>query len=672
MADDSTLFPAQQPPGTEHPQFPHLFSPLKIGSMTVKNRLMNSNHGTSFARDGLYTDQLVAYQRERARGGAAIIGSQGTSITPDYGTLRNVDDRIIPWYQKVTEEAHKYGAKYVAELTHQGRQSDFQSTGFNRPVSYAPSPLAAPDRTRGGWTIPRELEPGQIREILATFAAAARRCQLGGVDAIELHFAHGMLVEEFMSPLTNHRTDEWGGSLENRLRFAREVLYAVREAVGREMVVGCRMTGSDLDEGGLGQWDMLEIAGLLDELKMLDYFDITMGHYSDKLNRSRNMPGMSYRPGVWARYSEQIKNIVSVPTFLVGRINHPAIAESLLAQGKCDMVVMARALIADPYFPIKTFEGRVDDIRFCVAAQDGCVGHAATLRPITCVQNPVVSRELEWGGEEIPRASQPKDVLVIGGGPAGLECARVAAERGHRVVLLERQQVLGGQVRIAAKAPERDELGQMIEWLKGQCEKLGVDIRLSTEATDEQVLQMSPEVVVVATGALPGPLASATPDGASIVDAWSVLDGGEEVGKRVVIVDEPGMQPAFSVAEYLAVRGHDIEYVAHSVYPGINVEQTKWRETYQNLMELGVKFHTLTMVSKVDGERVTTKNLYTKKEDVLDGIVTVVTGMSPIVNDSLYRSLTGKVPSLHLIGDAITPRGIEEAYFEGQMIGREI
>ena len=671
MKDATTPFPAQQPPGTEHPLFPRLFSPIKIGPMTAKNRVVNSAHGTGFGRDGVYTDQLIAYQKERARGGAAIILSQAIPVTGDHGDITNADDSIIPWYQKVAAEVHLFGAHYFSELSHAGRQARPDSGAFDAPITYGPSAVPPAGPVRGGWGIPHELEPEQIRAIIGHFGAAAGRCRQGNLDGIELHFAHGNLAQQFMSPATNQRTDEWGGSLSNRLRFAREVLHSVREAVGRDLAVGCRLTGSELDEGGLSQLEMLEIAGLLDETKMLDYFSVTMGHYSDLRSNLRNIPDMSFTPGVWADFGDQIKHLVNVPVFLVGRVNHPAVAEDLIAKGRCDMVVMARALIADPYFPSKAFSRQVDDIRPCVGAKDGCSARREGDRPIRCIYNPVVSREREWGGDP-PPASQAREVVVIGGGPAGLECARVAASGGHRVVLLERQKVLGGQVNVAARAPAREELAQTIEWLSQQCRKAGVEVRLNTEVTVEQVLRMAPDVVVVATGALPGPQASVAVDGPQVVDAWAVLEGAVEVGRRVLVVDETGLRPGLSVADYLASRGHDVEYVTPFPYPGRNIDWIGWYGIYPNLLQNKVKFHPLTSVSKVDGERVTVKNVYTAAEEPIDGIATVVTSVSPRAIDALYRGLKDKVKHLYLIGDAMAPRGIEEATFEGQKVAREI
>lgn len=660
------LYPAQQPSGSRHPRFPHLFSPLQVGRLPLKNRIVNSPHATGFVKDGLYTDQLVAYHRERARGGAALIESQATSVSADYGDLRS-SDAIIPWYHKVAEAVHPYGARYFAELSHSGRQAEWAGDGAE--VLLAPSPV--PQQMFGWrWRVPHELETAQIRQIIADYRAAAARARKGGLDGIDLHCAHGNLMEQFMSPLLNQRTDEWGGSLENRTRFAREVIYAVREAVGRDLVVGCRFTGAELDQGGLSHEEMIEIARRLDELNLLDFFSISMGHYSDLLNNARNIPDMSFERGLWRPIGAGFKEALQAPVFLVGRINNPALAEELLAAGACDQVVMARALIADPYLPAKAFADRAEDIRICVGAVEGCWGHREQNRGITCIYNPVTGREGAWGGE-IPRTSQPRTVVVVGGGPSGLECARVAAERGHRVTLLERADELGGQVLLAAKAPQRAEIGEVARWLQRQCENAGVEFRLHTEATVEGLLALRPDVVVVATGSRSGALPGQDGNG-GVIDLRAVLAGEASAERRVLVVDETGMWPGFSVAGYLAARGHEVELVTPMLNPGQNIEPTSWRMAYERLLRAGVKFRPLTAVAAVGDRQVTVRHVYTGAEDTVAGFDTLVTAMAPQADDALYRALQGNVERLYLVGDAVAPRGIEEAVYDGHKVAREI
>ena len=667
---------AAEPSAAGMPQpFPHLFSPLRVGPVTLKNRIVNSAHQTRFANAGRYTDQLLAYHHERARGGAALIVSQATCVTPEYLDLWNVDDEIIGQYQAVSEMARQYGCHYFAELWHPGRQSYY--SGFGAEIYHAPS--AVPLDSFGiQWRVPHELEPSGIRAIIAAFGAAARRCREGGLPGVAVHLAHGNLIEQFMWPQTNHRTDEWGGPVENRLRLAREVLLAVREAIGPDMALGARITGSGLDPGEPGELDMLEMAGVIDSWGLLDYFDVTMGHYSDALNTARNIPNMAFRPGLWARYGKGMKNVVSVPVFLVGRINHPQVAEDLIAGGSCDAVVMARALIADPYLPAKAAAGRVQDIRPCVGAMN-CVNHLTHGEGIRCIHNPVVSREGAWGGE-LTVAAARRRVVVAGGGPGGMECARVAAARGHEVILLERGRALGGQVRDAARPPERAELAQIVDYLEGQLAAAGVDVRLETEATPASIALLQPDVVVVATGSfLPAGQLPAARHGADdsdadvpVVDPVAALRGTAPVGKRVVVFDEFGDWQGMGVAYALAARGAHVELVTPVMYPGAALELTNWRICYERLSALGVSFHPVAELAEMRGGDVVIRRGFGSGEHVITDVDSVVMVRVPVAEDSLHGELARGPVEVHAVGDALAPRGIEEAIFDGHRLGREL
>jgi 2,4-dienoyl-CoA reductase-like NADH-dependent reductase (Old Yellow Enzyme family) len=648
--------------GSSQSPFPLLFSPLRVGPLTLKNRIINSPHQTGFANSGNYTPQLIDYHRERAKGGAALIVSQATSVIPDYIDLWNVDDRIVDQYKDVVAAVGEYGAYYSVELYHPGRLSVY--TGEGAAIYEAPSPL--PTFAHGtDWRMPHALTTQRIRELVDAFGAAAGRCRRGGVAGVELHFAHGNLAEQFMSPVTNHRTDEWGGPLENRLRFAREVVSAVRAAAGPDMAVGARITGSGLDPGEPDQLDMLEIAGTIDSWGLLDYLSVTMGHYADALNSARNIPNMSFEPGLWARFGKGMKKVVEMPVFLVGRINHPRVAEELLASESCDAVVMARALIADPYLPEKARTDSVEDIRLCVGAMN-CLRHLHRGEGIRCIQNPVVSRESRWGGP-LPEAATSRRVLVVGGGPAGLESSRVAAVRGHEVTLVERASRLGGQVRDAARAPGRSELLQIVEWLVGQCERANVDVRLGTEATPELVERLTPDAVVVATGSTIDPV---SPGDIPVRGVQDALAGEVPSGSHVVLWDEFGDWQGFAVALALADRRVRVDFVTPTMYPGSAVELTNWRIAYERLVSMGVRFHPVTTVASASGQSVTLRSAFANVEEVLGDVDAVVSVPAPRACDQLYDALAGTVGELHLVGDARSPRGIEASIYDGHAVGR--
>ncbi len=654
--------------------FPRLFSPLQVGPVTLKNRIVNSAHQTGFAAGGRYTDQLLAYHQERARGGAGLIVSQATCVTPEYLDLWNSDDEIIGQYRALTDIMRPHGTHYFAELWHPGRQSYYSGSGAE--IYHAPSAVPL-DSFGTHWRVPHELEPAAIAGIIAAFGTAAARCRAGGLPGVVVHLAHGNLVEQFMSPQTNLRTDEWGGSLHNRLRLAREVLLAVRAAIGPGLALGARITGAGLDPGEPGELDMLEIAGTIDSWGLVDYLDVTMGHYSDALNTARNIPNMAFQPGLWGRYGKGIRNLVSVPVFLVGRINHPQVAERLIAEGCCDAVVMARALIADPYLPVKAAAGLVQEIRPCVGAMN-CVNHLTHGDGIRCIHNPVVSREGTWGGR-LPATAAARRVVVVGGGPGGLECARVAALRGHEVTLLERERSLGGQVRYAARAPGRAEIGQITEYLAGQCAASGVRVQLETLATADCISAMRPDVVVLATGSrmpawrLPSsgnPVVS--PAGPRLASPIDALTEPAELGHRVVVLDEFGDWQGMSVAHALAAAGARVELVTPVMYPGMALELTNWRMCYEQLSALDVAFHPVATITAVRGRDVVVRRGFGRAEQVINDVDAIVAVRVPEADCALQAQLTASPFDVHLAGDALAPRGIEEAIYDGQRLGRSL
>lgn len=643
--------------------FDRLFAPLRVGPITMKNRIVNSPHQTGFARDGHYTDQLVAYHRERARGGAALIMSQATSVTAGYLDLWNSSDEIIPQYKVVAAAVEEFGAHYGAELWHPGRQSEY--TGDGTEIYVGPS--AIPTNYFGmDWRVPHALEPAEIEGIVEAFGQAAARCRAGGLSDVELHFAHGNLVEQFISPVTNHRTDDWGGSLENRLRIAYDILVVVRENVGGAIALGCRLTGGGLDPGDPTDLDMAEVVGTMASWGLLDYVSVTMGHYSDALSTARNIPNMTFRPGLWGRYGKQVKSVVDIPVFLVGRINHPGIAEDLIASGSCDAVVMARGLIADPYFPEKARTGRVAEIRPCVGAMN-CLDHLNRGGSIRCIHNAAVSRDGTWG-QDPPPADEAKRIVIVGAGPAGLECARVAAMRGHRVTVLEQSIRVGGQVKVAASAPTRAELAQIVEWLEQQCISQSVDIQTGTTATRELLEGLNPDVVVVATGStLP---ANPFAGGPLPCLGWSdALSQGSKL-PRVAVYDEFGDWHGFNVAHALVEGGSEVIFVTPSIFPGNALENTNWRIAYETLCSHGAQFHPVSEIRGTEERALVITSGYGKANHTISDVDALVWVGMPVASDSLYRTLAGLNAEINLIGDAYSPRGIEAAVYDGHKLGR--
>lgn len=654
-----------------HPEYPILFSPLQVGPLKLKNRIVNSAHQTGFAREGAYTDQLIEYHRERARGGAAMLVSQATSVTGDYLDLYNSDDSVVPAYKAVAGAVGEFGAYYSAELFHPGSQSEYSGSGAE--VYVAPTSLPA-SYLGGRWRVAHELTEREILDIVDAFGAAAHRCREGGLSGIELHFAHGNLVEQFFSPKTNRRTDDWGGELANRLRFAELITRAVRDAAGPELAVGARLTAAGLDKGDLNDMDMAEVIGTIGSWDLLDYVNLTMGHYTDALNSARNIPNMTFVPGMWQKYGRLIKNIVDVPVFMVGRVNHPRTAEDLLEAGACDAVVMARALIADPHLPEKARTGRTASIRPCIGAMN-CMDSLERGHGIRCIHNPRVGHELDMP-EDVDVGEGGRKVMVIGGGPAGLESARVAAARGHEVTLFERSPKVGGQARTASRTPDRGELASLVEWLEQECRAAGVEFRTGQEATAQTVAAGSADLIVIAVGASyptgPDPDAGFTSAAVEklhadvrVVSLDEALAGG--LAGKVAVYDTVADWPGFNAARVLADDGCRVHYLTPEQYPGSALEVTNWRLEYEALSERDVEFSPVTQVVGSEPGGLVVRRGFARATQTLTGIDTLVWISAPASRTELQVALADSTATVITVGDAYAPRSIEQAILDARL-----
>jgi 2,4-dienoyl-CoA reductase-like NADH-dependent reductase (Old Yellow Enzyme family)/thioredoxin reductase len=579
--------------------------------------------------------------------------------------VANHDDSVIPGYRSLADAVHRQGCRVMSQLTHMGRRSQSDVEGWH--VLLAPSQI--PEKVHR--EVPHEIEPEQITMLVRAFGDATRRCREGGLDGVELSFAHNHLVDQFWSPLFNRRTDEYGGSLENRMRFAFEVLREIRRQVGSDWVVGARISGDEMTAGGLTAPDMAEIARRLATSGLVDFLSIIGGAAHTLPLQALAVPNMASPHGIYVPLAAAIKAAVaSMPIFHAGRIVDPIHAEQILADGSIDLVGMTRALIADPDLPRKAIEGRLDDVRLCVGANEGCIDRIYQGKPVTCVQNPGAGRETELA-ELVPTAS-PRRVVVVGAGPAGLEAARVAALRGHRVVLLEREAEVGGQVLLAARGPARAEYAGILRFLARQVEKLTIDCRLRVEASVDTVLAESPEVVIIATGSSPYRPDLPGLDGKHVVTDRDVLLDRAEVGERVVVVDDVHTQQGLSTAEYLLDRGRRVEVISRLFYAGQDVGVTSIAPLYSRLFAKGVTLTPHTDLVAVEGSAVVVANVYTHAERRIEGVDTLVLSMGSRSTDALYRALKGKVSTLHAIGDCVAPRGVHQAILEGTRVARAV
>jgi mycofactocin system FadH/OYE family oxidoreductase 2 len=651
-------------------EFRYLFTPIRVGGLTLRNRIFSTGHAEAMAEEGKPGPRLRAYHEGKARGGCALtIFGGSSSVHPSspasaWNMPANHDDSIIPAYRAMAEAIHRHGAHVFTQLTHMGRRA--QSDNESWHVLLAPSQM--PEKVHR--EIPHEMDADQIAMIVRAFGDAVRRSREGGLDGVELSFAHNHLVDQFWSPIFNQRTDEYGGSLDNRMRFGLEVLREIRRQVGRDYVVGARISGDEFTDGGLTAEDMGEIAHRLAASGLVDFLSIIGGAAHSFALQAGAVPNMSYPNAVYVPLAAAIKQAVpEIPIFHATRIVDPVHADQILADGSIDVVGMTRALIADPDMPRKARESRLDEIRQCVGANEGCIDRIYQGKPVTCIQNPGAGREAELGSDLAPAATR-KRVVVVGGGVGGLETARVAALRGHRVVLFEKGRELGGQVLVAARTPARADYAGIVRFLVRQVERHGVDCRMSVEANVDAVLAESPDAVVVATGshahvpALPGL------DGKHVVTDRDVLLGRAEVGERVVVVDDVHTQQGLSTADYLLEQGRRVEVVSRLFYPGQDVGITSIVPLYTRLFSKGVVFTPHTDLVAVEGSTVVVANVYTGEERRIEGVDTIVLSMGARSTDGLYRALRGRVPALHAVGDCVAPRGVHHAILEGTRVAR--
>lgn len=673
--------------------FKHLFSPITIKNLTIKNRIVFPAHGTMFSIDPLEDPQggqMADYLAARAGGGAGLIiatglgginmrYNSGLGKVETYWLLPGLDQTALEWvkprHRLVIDKVHENGAKIFCQIQHgEGRmklEGNKSSPGF---IGISASQTAD---FHSGVTA-HELEPEEMDHIAESTRAVAAMVREVGYDGLEFRCHGGYLFQQFLSPLSNRRTDDYGDSLENRMRFPLQCMEVCREAVGRDYIMGIRLTLDEFYKGGLTMEDGLEIVRRLGESDIIDYISVNAGITTMHLV----LPDMTVPPGFLREVSGQVRAEVNrLPIIVVGRINDPVLAEEILEDGQADMIAMCRPLIADPHLPIKAREGRLDEIRSCVACNEGCSFHILKMLPITCIQNPTVGLEKTHG--DIDLAKKKKRVLVVGGGVAGLKAAETAALRGHHVVLCEKEEVLGGQVALQARVASRQEYGEISDWLSRQVRRLAVDVRLDNEVTAKSVLDEEPDAVILATGseAIRTGYTNLTPDlpglpGADLPHVMTELGllRGATFGQDVVVIEDcsGGDYKAALAAEYLADRGAEVTVITTDLNVGCTIPHCNANGMYQRLSERGVRVIPHKGVMAIEEGRLLTYDVHSETAGVLENMDNVVLVLGHRADKSLFRALKGKVDELYEIGDCLSPRTVKAAVFEGYMVGKAI
>lgn len=645
-----------------------LFSPIEVGGREIKNRIVSTAHATGFD-DGVLNEKHVRYHERKAAGGAGLVMTFGSASvyeksSASYGSVSLWNPENEPFLRDLAERVHAHGALVMSQATHMGRRGNW--AGADRPLQ---APSAVPEPVHRD--IPQPLRTDEIKAIVDAFAAAAARLERCGWDGVEITSYGGHLIEQFWSPTINDRTDGYGGGLEGRMRFSVEVIEAVADAVCEEFIVGFRMTGDPLtDVVGLTPDDMLEIASRLDGLGRIDLFDVSGGTGATLSSQAGTVAPDTFERGCYLPLTRRMKERLSVPVLAAGRILDPEQAEQALVTGDCDLVAMTRAIIADPDMPRKVRRGEASRVRPCIAINEGCIGRLYDGLPIACAVNPGIADD---SLSEYAAAEHRRRVVVVGGGPAGMEVARVASERGHDVVLFERAGRLGGQVVSAAAAPDRPHFGRHAAWLERELERLEVDLRLGIAPSVEDVLAEAPEAAILATGAetvVPGEAESIKVRCATDVD---LLEGKVTVepGARVLVYDA-GAQSGGYVATFAAQAGATrVQLATAQLTVCEDLDVTNQPSMYRSLADNGVECFPNQLFGGQRHGALVLRDAWSEREWLADDVDLIVFAGHRVAVSELRDTLLEAKPDLevHLVGDGVAPRLLRDAVTDGVRAG---
>ena len=643
-------------------EFPTLLSPIQVGPKLLRNRVICTGHNPHYDTDGLIGDQQIAFHVQKAKGGIALSTTGATSVHPSGGMLPlapliNFDNSVLPGYRRLAEGMHGAGALMLVQLNHASSAIGSHHSG---------SPMWAPAATVGeyGREVPHVMTRREIDEILDAYGEAAERVALAGLDGVEINVFAGGLAQQFLSPVTNDRSDDYGGTPARRLRFVMELIRRCRDAIGDERLLAVKLAVDELYDGGLHLPDTREIVRRLDDQVRVDYYVAASGTNLDHFARVDHWPPSPAPHGLRSDLAAGIREVTDRPVAALCRIVEPQMAEDLLRTGACDLIAVVRATLADPEWVNKAATGRAAEIRPCVGASTGCVDRIMIGEEARCIYNPVTGREREWG--VLQPAATRRRVVVIGGGPGGLEAARVAAQRGHDVILFERTTQLGGAALDMARKPGRGELGGIPRWLAAEVQRLGVDIRLDCTATVELVADERPDAIVLATGAIDGEVPDLPgPAGMTQLTAWSVIARGSAPGRRVVVIDHLGQDQGCAVAELVADAGGSAFVVSRQFHPAIDFGLTNTVSLYRRLYAKDVELIPHHDLQSIRERSVTLVNIYGRRSRTIDAVDAIVYVVPARANDGLLEPMRRLGVPVIAVGDCVAPRDVENATVEG-------
>ncbi|MFT9846432.1 oxidoreductase [Aneurinibacillus sp. REN35] len=650
--------------------FKHLFTKVIIGNTELKNRILSTAHQTNHVIDGIPTSEMTAYHVARARGGVGLIFLEAAAVHRSgmltSHTIAGYDKKVVPAYSAIAEQMHSYGTKVFAQLFHGGREV---ISSEYRHAAWAPS--AEPSLRFGAMPKPMNLE--EIEEVIAGFALSARLAKEAGLDGVEIACSHGYLPAQFWSSHTNHRTDQYGGSFANRMRFILEVLERVWKAVGEDFTVGIRISAEEMTMDGTTITDAITIVEYLVERTRIDFINVTSGDSSTYAGSTHIAPPSPMKHAYNSPHAFKIRMAGAVPVFVGTRIVDPVEAEQIVAAGKADVVGMTRALIVDPEMPNKAREGHLQSIDACLGCLQACIGHYHKGLAIGCVQNPMAGKE-EGLLPLLEQSRMKQDVVVIGAGPAGLQAALSADAYGHKVTLIDQNEAIGGLLRTMRRAPMRQEVAEtMLDNYARKLAQSNVNMELGRMISREDMIERKPDAIICAVGSRPYfPHVEGVND--SRVITVDNLFGSDpcEVGHRAVVFDFGGDWPGIEAALFLAEKGHAVTLISAKLYIGQEIHQYLRNEYLKKLYQLRVQLRPHYDFGGIRDNHIMIRNLFSHEVEMVGEWDTVILSLGRVPNVELYEQVKDAAPIVRQIGDCLAPRTIEEATYEGLLSALEV